>query len=146
MVEFTTKIVIDEDGTMNERLARGAKKINELMPGADQNILKGLGKTAPDLANYVLEFVFGDLYSRSGLDLKTKQILTITTLATLANAKPQLAYHIKCGLNIGITRVEIIDIMTHIAGYAGFPAALNGVATAKEVFAELDQLSVEEGN
>lgn len=123
----------------SERLERGKRKINELMVGADQGVLKGLGKTAPDLANYVLEFVFGDLYSRSGLDLKTKQILTITILATLGNAKPQLAYHINCGLNVGITRQEIIDIMTHIAGYAGFPAALNGVATAKEVFSELDQ-------
>lgn len=124
---------------MSERLKRGSQKINELMSGADQNVLKGLGKTAPDLANYVLEFVFGDLYSRSGLDIKTKQILTITILATLGNAKPQLAFHIKCGLNLGITREEIIDIMTHLSGYAGFPAALNGVNTAKEVFAELDQ-------
>lgn len=123
---------------MSERLKRGSQKINELMTGADQNVLKGLGKTAPDLANYVLEFVFGDLYSRSGLDIKTKQILTITILATLGNAKPQLAFHIKCGLNLGITREEIIDIMTHLSGYAGFPAALNGVNTAKEVFAELD--------
>lgn len=120
----------------SERLDRGSKKINELLEGADQKILNGLGKTAPDLAKYVLEFIFGDLYSRDGLDLKTKQILTITILATLGNAKPQLAYHIGCGLNIGITPDEIISIMTHIAGYAGFPAALNGVATAKEVFAE----------
>lgn len=124
---------------MSERLKRGSQKINELMAGADQHVLKGLGKTAPDLANYVLEFVFGDLYSRSGLDIKTKQILTITILATLGNAKPQLAFHIKCGLNLGITREEIIDIMTHLSGYAGFPAALNGVNTAKEVFVELDQ-------
>ena len=124
---------------MSERLKRGSEKINELMSGADENVLKGLGKIAPDLANYVLEFVFGDIYSRSGLDLKTKQILTITILATLGNAKPQLAFHIKCGLNLGITRDEIIHIMTHLSGYAGFPAALNGVNTAKEVFAELDQ-------
>lgn len=123
----------------SERFERGTKKINELMEGADQGILKGLGKVAPDLGNYVLEFVFGDLYSRPGLDLKTKQILTITILATLGNAKPQLAYHIKCALNIGITRQEIIDIMIHIAGYAGFPAALNGTNTAKEIFAELDK-------
>lgn len=126
-----------------ERFERGSKKINELMENADQGVLKGLGKTAPDLANYVLEFIFGDLYSRSGLDLKTKQILTITILATLGNAKPQLAYHINCALNIGISRQEIIDIMTHISGYAGFPAALNGVATAKEVFAELDKKTVD---
>lgn len=122
----------------NERFERGSKKICELMENGDQGVLKGLGKTAPDLANYVLEFVFGDLYSRPGLELKTKQMLTITILATLGTAKPQLAYHIKCGLNIGITKEEIIHIMTHLAGYAGFPAALNGVATAKEVFAELE--------
>lgn len=122
----------------SERLERGRSKINELMEGADQGVLKGLGKTAPDLANYVLEFIFGDLYSRDGLELKTKQMLTITILATLGNAKPQLAYHINCALNLGITREEIINIMTHIAGYAGFPAAINGVNTAKEVFAEHD--------
>lgn len=123
----------------SERLERGKAKINELMEGADQGVLKGLGKTAPDLANYVLEFIFGDLYSRPGLELKTKQMLTVTILATLGNAKPQLAYHINCALNLGISRDEIISIMTHIAGYAGFPAALNGVNTAKEVFAERDQ-------
>lgn len=49
-----------------------------------------------------------------------------------------MAYHINCALNIGITRQEIIDIMTHLSGYAGFPAALNGTSTAKEVFAERD--------
>jgi 4-carboxymuconolactone decarboxylase len=123
----------------SERFERGTKLINALIEGGDQAILKGLGKTAPDLANYVLEFIFGDLYSRSGFDLKTKQILTITILATLGNAKPQLAYHINAALNIGITRDEIIDIMTHLSGYAGFPAALNGVATAKEVFAEREK-------
>lgn len=120
------------------RFDRGSKKINELMPGGDQGVLKGLGTVAPDLGNYVLEFIFGDLYSRAGLDLKTKQMLTVTILATLGNAKPQLGYHINCALNIGITRQEIIDIMTHISGYAGFPAALNGTTTAKEVFAERD--------
>lgn len=127
----------------SERFERGSKKINELTEGADQKTIKGLGKIAPDLGNYVLEFIFGDLYSRPGLDLKTKQMLTITILATLGNAKPQLAYHINCGLNIGISREEIIDIMTHISGYAGFPAALNGVATAKEVFAERDKEDLE---
>ncbi len=89
-----------------------------------------------------MEFIFGDLYERPGLDLKTKQMLTITILTTLGNAKPQLAYHINCGLNIGISRKEIIDIITHVSGYAGFPAALNGISTAKEVFAERDQKGI----
>ena len=101
-------------------------------------LLNGLGELSPDLANYVLEFIFGDLYNREGLDLKTKQIITITALAVLGNARPQLEYHIKAGLNIGLSRKEIIDIMTHISGYAGFPAALNGVNAAKEIFSKID--------
>ena len=129
----------------SERFERGVKKINELVENGDQGVLKGLGKVAPDLANYVIEFIFGDLYSRQGLDLKTKQILTITILATLGNAKPQLAYHIKAALKIGISKDEIISIMTHVAGYAGFPAALNGVATAKEVFIEAEKEDLKQG-
>jgi 4-carboxymuconolactone decarboxylase len=123
----------------NEILKRGIDKINELVPGGDVNLVNGLGEIAPDMADYVLKYIFGELYSREGLELKTKQIITITTLAALGNAKPQLAYHIKAALNIGITRKEIIDIMIHISGYAGFPASLNGIATAKEVFKERDE-------
>ncbi len=126
----------------NLRLERGREKLNELVEGGDQGVLKGLGKTAPDLANYVLEFIFGDLYNRDGLNIKTKQMLTVTILATLGNAKPQLGYHINAALNIGITRDDIVNIMTHISGYAGFPAALNGIATAKEVFADRDQKGI----
>lgn len=120
----------------SEKLNRGMEKMDDIVPGGSQKLLAGLGQVAPDLASYVLEFVFGDIYCRSGLDLKTKQMLTITTLATLGNAKPQLAYHIHAGLNIGVTEQEVLDIMTHISAYAGFPAAINGVNTAKEVFAE----------
>lgn len=121
---------------MSEKFDRGCQKMNEIMEGGDKRLLNGLGSVAPDLAKYVLEFVFGDVYSREGLNLKTKQMLTVTTLATLGNAKPQLAYHIHAALNIGVTEQEIIDIMTHISAYAGFPAAINGVNTAKEVFTE----------
>ena len=122
----------------NERLKKGIKNINRLVEGGDQRLLDGLGELSPDLANYILEFIFGDLYNREGLDLKTKQIITITALAVLGNARPQLEYHIKAGLNIGLSRKEIIDIMTHISGYAGFPAALNGVNAAKEIFNKID--------
>jgi 4-carboxymuconolactone decarboxylase len=118
----------------SQRMTIGRENINKLVEGGDSALLNRLGKTAPDLAKYVLEFVFGDVYARPGLDLKTKQMLTITILATLGNAKPQLAYHIKAGLNLGITQEEIVSIMTHISAYAGFPAALNGIATANEVF------------
>ena len=127
----------------NERKLRGSKVINTIMDNGAERLQKGLENIAPDLGKYVLEFVFGDLYSRDGLDLKTKQILTITILATLGNAKPQLNYHLNGALNLGISRKDIIDILIHISGYAGFPAAMNGVATANEVFAERDAKGIE---
>jgi 4-carboxymuconolactone decarboxylase len=126
----------------SEKMKIGRQNMNKLAEGADVNLMKRLGKSAPDLARGVLEFVFGDIYERPGLELKTKQILTITILATLGNAKPQLAFHIKAGLNLGITRDEIVGIMTHLSAYAGFPAAMNGIATANEVFDELDKAAI----
>lgn len=122
----------------SDRMQLGRQTINQLVDGGDERLMKNLGKTAPDLAKYVLEFVFGDVYARPGLDLKTKQMLTVTILAVLGTAKPQLEYHIKAALNIGISKDEIISIMTHLAPYAGFPAALNGIAVANEVFEKIN--------
>jgi 4-carboxymuconolactone decarboxylase len=124
---------------MQEKRKIGIKNINKLVPNGEVSVINGLGSIAPDMAGYVLDFIFGDLYAREGIDIKTKQTITITTLAVLGNAKPQLAYHIKAALNLGFQRKEVVDILTHISGYAGFPAALNGIAVAKEVFKELDK-------
>ncbi len=123
----------------SDRLEIGSQILNNLKKDGADGVLKGLGKVAPELAENVLAFIFGRLYDSKLLDLKTKQIITITVLATLGYAKPQLAYHINIALNIGISREEIISIFTHICGYAGFPSGLNAVATAKEVFAERDK-------
>lgn len=125
----------------NETYARGVEKINSIMPEGAENLQKGLGKIAPNMANNVLEYIFGTIYSREGFDLKTKQLITVTILATLGNAQPQLKYHIKGALNVGITQEDIINLMEHISGYAGFPAALNGITAAKEVFSELEKTS-----
>ena len=118
---------------------KGKQKINEIMPGGADKLLNGLGKISPDMAENVLGYIFGNLYSREGFDLKTKQLLTVTILATLGNAQPQLKYHINGALNIGIAQDDIINVMIHISGYAGFPAALNGINAAKEVFAEREK-------
>jgi len=126
----------------DDRKIKGSKVINTIMENGSERLQKGLESIAPDLGKYVLEFIFGDLYSRDGLDLKMKQILTVTILATLGNAKPQLNYHINGALNLGVSRKDIVDILIHISGYAGFPAAMNGVATAKEVFAERDSKGI----
>jgi 4-carboxymuconolactone decarboxylase len=98
-------------------------------------VVAALADIAPDFAQYLLEFPFGDIYCRPGLDLRAREIATIAALTALGNAAPQLKVHIAAGLNVGLSRDEIIEIIMQMAVYAGFPAALNGLFAAKEVFA-----------
>jgi 4-carboxymuconolactone decarboxylase len=83
----------------------------------------------------VIEFPFGDIYCRPGLDLRAREIATIAALTALGNASPQLKVHIEAGLNVGLSRDEITEVIMQMAVYAGFPAALNGLFAAKEIFA-----------
>jgi len=83
----------------------------------------------------VIEFPFGDIYSRPGLDLRAREIATIAALTALGNASPQLKVHVEAGLNVGLSRDEITEVIMQMAVYAGFPAALNGLFVAKEIFA-----------
>lgn len=118
---------------------RGSSIIDKLSHNGAKKVIDSHGDIAPDMAKYIVEFVFGEIYCRDGLDLKTKQIITITALSTLGFAKPQLEYHIKGALRLGISQTEIIDIITHVAPYAGFPAALTALSVAKEVFKEINK-------
>lgn len=117
------------------RFERGAAKLAEVDGQAGQNVIDALQDIAPDFANYVIEFPFGDIYSRDGLSLRDRQIATIAALAALGNAQPQLKIHIQAGLNVGLSQQEITEVLMQMAVYAGFPAALNGLFAAKEVFA-----------
>jgi 4-carboxymuconolactone decarboxylase len=117
---------------LNRRAAAALKRIDG--EGGDK-VVAALADIAPDFARYLLEFPFGDIYSRPGLDLRAREIATIAALAALGNAAPQLKVHIQAGLNVGLTRDEIVEILMQMAVYAGFPAALNGLFAAKEVFA-----------
>lgn len=117
------------------RLERGQRVLDEIDGDAGHKVVAALADIAPDFATYLFEFPFGDIYSRPGLDLRAREIATIAALAAMGTAAPQLKVHIEAGLNVGITKAEITEIMIQMAVYAGFPAALNGLFAAKEVFA-----------
>jgi len=123
---------------MNERYERGLRRLQQVDAEQVGRIIAGLRDIAPDFANYLIEFPFGDIYSRPGLDLKTRQIATVAALTALGTAGPQLRVHIHGALNVGCTQAEIVEVIMQMAVYAGFPAALNGLAAAKEVFAAAD--------
>lgn len=118
------------------RYERGLEKLREIDGEAGDRVLESLDGIAPDFARYLIEFPFGDIYSRPGLDLKSREIAVVAALTALGHAAPQLKVHIQAALNVGVTRTEVVETIMQMAVYAGFPAALNGLAVAKEVFAE----------
>ncbi|SFG68148.1 4-carboxymuconolactone decarboxylase [Duganella sp. CF458] len=118
------------------RYERGLAKLREVDGRAGDRVIQSLEDIAPDFARYLIEFPFGDIYSRPGLDLKSREIAVVAALTAMGNATPQLKVHIHAALNVGVTQEEIVETIMQMAVYAGFPAALNGLMAAKEVFAQ----------
>ena len=121
-----------------DRYARGERALAEIDGEAGEAVVRSLCDIAPDFARYVIEFPFGDIYSRPGLDIRAREVATIAALTAMGTAAPQLKVHIRAGLNVGLSREEIVEIIMQMAVYAGFPAALNAMAVAREVFAARD--------
>ena len=126
--------MIQDQRSRESRFERGTRALSEIDGEAGERVVSSLEDIAPDFGRYIIEFPFGDIYSRPGLDLRAREIATIAALTAMGNAAPQLKVHIEGGLNVGLSRTEIIEIIMQMAVYAGFPAALNGLFAAKEVF------------
>ncbi len=118
------------------RYETGLDMLDRIDGAGGRHVVEALRDIAPDFGKYLVEFPFGDIYSRKGVDLKTREIATIAALAALGNARPQLKIHLGACLNVGCSKTEITEILMQIAVYAGFPAALNALFAAKEVFEE----------
>ena len=129
----------------NERYLRGWAKLNEIDGEQGERVIASLSDIAPDFARLLIEFPFGDIYTRPGLDLKTRELAVVAALTALGNAAPQLKVHIHGALNVGCSRQEVIEVIMQMAVYAGFPAALNGLFAAKEVLADREQTDDQAG-
>ncbi|MFZ0262312.1 MAG: carboxymuconolactone decarboxylase family protein [Pseudolabrys sp.] len=122
-----------------QRRARGAQKIGEILGQTPEQVEQSLSDLAPQLATYVLEVIYGEIYQAPTLDSRTRQIVTVAALATLGTAAPQLRTHIGGALRCGVAREELIEIMMQLVPYVGVAAAINGVAACRDVFASADQ-------
>lgn len=118
------------------RYDRGLGKMRATFGPGIESALQGLAAASPDLVRCLVEFPFGDVYSRPGLDLKTREMLTVAALTVLGYPQAELKDHILGALNVGCTRDEILEIILQMAVYAGFPAALEAIKTAASVFGE----------
>jgi len=114
-----------------ERMERGKKRLAELMGGDHSPPVEG------DFMELTVGHVFGDIWTRPGLELRERSMITCAALVALGK-EPQLKGHLRGALNVGISRQAVEEMMIHLAHYSGWPTAVNGLRVAQEVFAELD--------
>lgn len=117
------------------RFEKGLELLNTIDGEAGHQVINSLKDICPELAEMTIAFPFGDIYSRDGLDLRSREIATVAALTAMGSCLPQLKVHLNAALNVGVTEDELKEIIIQMAAYAGFPAALNGMFMLKEVLA-----------
>lgn len=123
----------------NKRYQKGIDKLMEFQDASNKeasnhlSILDSLKDVAPDITKYMVEFSYGEIYTREGLTNEQRVLITISSLVT-QGMYPQLETHINAGLTIGVKPKEIVETLIHLLSYVGFPKVLNGIDVVKRVF------------
>lgn len=121
------------------RVERGEELLRRMLgPEGAERTREVWREICPDFEAYVVEFLSGEIWSRSGLDLRTKSLVTVATLAAMGRPLG-LELNIRMALNNGATRQEVVETLLQIAPYGGFPACWEGLALARKVFREADE-------
>lgn len=115
------------------RFDNGMNVIREHFGDQGEALIAKISSVSEDFARFNVEFPFGDLYSRPGLDQKTRELCAIAGLVCLGSALPQLKTHVKGAINCGASSEEILEVIIQMIAYAGFPAATNALLAAGEV-------------
>jgi 4-carboxymuconolactone decarboxylase len=125
---------------MSERLDNGKRWFDEVYgPGKGENLIAQQTGLAQDLARFGVEFSFGDIYSRPGLTLAQRELLSLASLVTIGGLEPQLRGHTRGAVHVGCTPTEIIETVIHTVQYCGFPKALNAVRVITDELSLLGQ-------
>jgi 4-carboxymuconolactone decarboxylase len=119
-----------EEGLEIRRAVLGAEYVDASIASADE-------LTRP-LQELVTQYVWGEIWSRPGLDRRTRSIVNLGMIAALSRPH-ELKLHVRGALRNGVTRTEIREIFLQVAVYCGMPAAIEAFRVAREVFAEADQ-------
>ena len=117
----------------SDRYERGEKLLRKIDGDkVADNLIARYDDLAPDFTRHLVEFAFGEIYAREG-DLKHKEIVAISTLATMGGCDAQLETHVHGAFNVGLTESEIVEVVMTLIPYIGFPKALNAMAVVKRV-------------
>jgi 4-carboxymuconolactone decarboxylase len=94
------------------------------------------GDIAPALADYTDQVLFGDVWLRPGLSPRDRSLITVATLVALYRTN-ELPFHLKKAIENGISQEELIEVITHLAFYSGWPTASTAITIARRVFEEI---------
>lgn len=120
------------------RFDSGSEMLKKIDGSGGENVIKSLEGIAPDIGRFIVEFAFGDIYTRENLSLQERELITIASLLTAGGCEPQLEVHINGALNVGVEPEKIIETFIQCIPYTGFPKVLNAVFTADKVFSQRD--------
>src|SRR5439155_26841710 len=119
----------------DERYERGWEKLQELAGKDGERVVETVRELSPDLARLVVEFGYGEIYTRPVLDLRQRQLIAIAALTALGGAEAQLEYHVRIALRAGVPRAEIVETLIHCTPFVGFARALNAARAIRRAFA-----------
>ncbi|MEB2628308.1 carboxymuconolactone decarboxylase family protein [Peribacillus frigoritolerans] len=123
---------VDEENRFDKGLAVQVKIFGD--------VIKKMQESAPSnqkhIQEYLSTFCFGDLYTRGGLDLKTRELLTLCIITALGGAEGQVKAHVQGNKNVGNDKETLIAAITHCLPYLGFPRTLNALACVNEIIPE----------
>ncbi|HWL78004.1 carboxymuconolactone decarboxylase family protein [Microbacterium sp.] len=115
-----------------ERLERGRRMMETLRPGMAEKVDGRFNGPSQDFGDLVTEFLFGEVWQRPGLDMRTKEVAVLSAL--IANRLTyELSVHLPIAVNLGLSRREILDLINHLALYIGFPAAAEAMQVVRDV-------------
>jgi alkylhydroperoxidase/carboxymuconolactone decarboxylase family protein YurZ len=122
--------------SLEERWRRGAELLEKMLgPDRADRTRAAWREVCPDFEAYVVEFLAGEVWSRPGLDRRTRSLVTIAALAALGRTLG-LELNVRMALRNGATLEEVVETLLHLAPYAGFPACWEALAVARKVFDE----------
>jgi 4-carboxymuconolactone decarboxylase len=119
--------------TNGDRYEQGLRTLREMVGETGAKPVEQIVQLFPVFGHMLVAFGFGDLYSRQTLDLRQRELITMTSLIT-QGALEQLPFHVHAALNVGLSPEEIIELVMHCAGYAGFPKACGALNVIQTVF------------
>lgn len=117
----------------NNRYQQGCDTLHKLTGDASDKVVKGIESFSPEFGKMMIEFGFGEIYSRPHFNLKEQEIITLTSLISQGAGERQLVFHFKAALHVGLAKEDIVEIIMHCAAYAGFPKAASAMEVLQQV-------------